>query len=679
MAVRQPNTWWLLPGAAALVAAVVFDLRAGQLSGGIADGATGAAFYLAGALAYLARPASRSAWLLLMTATALAVGKAAGDAASAAATANAQLSHAWAVAMLLDGCGWTVAAFGIALFVTYPDGLYQRRYELWVVRGMFIALGPLLVLHVLGSARLTENQFGWLPIDAPSPMYIPALAPIGAVAGAVIDSSNVVVIPAIVLLVLRFRRFGRAQREQIKWPLFAIGVAAISSVVMFIEPAPPAIPLWLGAIQYVGTYSVLPAGLALGIVTYRGVDIEDVIRRSVVYGALWVAIGIFYVLVAAAFGIAVGQRVPLALAVVLTIAVTLIFQPARRWLERLADRVVYGRRLSGYELISQLGSRLQLSVPAEDVAGTVARAVHHGLGASWVRVILHQPQPTTVATLGTVRGSAGLTAPLMHDNRVIGVIECGTKGEGRFDQADQDLLNLLGRQAALALRNAQLTAELNDRLTELAASRVRLVQAEDAGRRRLERDLHDGVQQQLVALLARLGLAHKQLKADRASAEMTLQESQLDAQHALEAVQELARGIHPAILTDRGLVEAIEERASRMTTSVTVDADGVGRSTRFPVELEGAGYFFVSEALANILKHATASSVSVRLRRREGGLWIDVEDDGRGFEAGAVRLSGLRGLIDRIEALGGRLDIASQAGRGTTLTAYLPLPAGADA
>lgn len=670
---RSPNTWWLLPGALALVAAAVIELRGGQLPAAAVDVGTGAAFYVAGAVAYLAKPANRAAWLLLLTATAVAAGKAAGDGVSAVASSQPEAAHSWVAAVLINAAGWAILAAGVALFATFPDGKYQRRYERWVVRSVLPAFVPLQALQLLGSARLSATQFGWVPVDAPSPVFVPALAPLGSLAGGLMAANSILILPAILLLLLRYRRFGRDQRHQIQWPLYAVALAALSFVSMALEPGPPAMPFWLVAAQYVATQAVLPAGLAMGIVMHRSLDIENVIRRSVVYGALWGLIAALYVLVAGALGIAAGQRVPLALAVLLTIVATLLFQPARRRLERLADRLVFGPRLTGYELISQLGTRLQSMGAAEDVAGTVAGAVRTGIGASWVRVGLNLPQPTIVASVGQADGAgAALAAQLVHDDQVVGVIECGPKVDARYDDSDQDLLNTLGRQAALAVRNAQLSGELRDRLEELAASRVRLVQAEEAGRRRLERDLHDGVQQQLVALLARLGLARNQLRRDGELAEATLQEAQVDAQRALETLQEVARGIHPAILTDRGLVEAVEERASRLTVPVQVTANGVDRGTRFPPELEGAAYFFVSEALANVLKFASATSVQIRFQTSGAELVIEVADDGRGFELGKVKLSGLLGLTDRLEALGGRMEVASEPGRGTRLRASLP-------
>jgi signal transduction histidine kinase len=657
------------------VALAVLELSGGQLSGGAVDVGTGLAWYVAGALAYMARPGNRAAWLLLVMATMLEIGKAIGAALSLAAVTRPGVAHAWAAVVVVDAAGWAVLSAGVAVFAIFPDGRYQRAYERWVVRGVLVAFLPLMVLQLLESQRVDTSQFGWIPLTAASPIYLGGLDLVGTVAGVVIGANLLAIVPVLALLLLRYRRFGDEQRRQIKWPLYTLSVAAIGVLIISLVPQ-TFMPFWVAAVVYLATQALLPAGLAMGIVMHRALDIDDVIRRSVVYGALWALIAAAYVVVAASFGIAVGQRVPLTLAVLLAIVATLLFQPARRRLEGLADRLVFGHRITGYELISRLGVRLQSTVAAEDVAGSVANAVREGLGASWVRVTLNRPEPTPIATAGyepTEPASAELSAPLVHGDRVVGVIECGPKVEGRYDAADQELVNTLGRQAALAIRNSQLSFELSQHLDELAASRARLVQAEEVGRRRLERDLHDGVQQELVGVLARLGLARNQLRRDRDLAETTLREAQVDAQRALEGLQELARGIHPAILTDRGLIEAVEERATRMTIPVEVHANGLGQGARFPLELEGAAYFFVSEALANILKYASASRVHVRFHSEPGQLVVEVEDDGRGFDLKGVTKSGLRGLEDRISALGGRVEVTSRPGHGTDLRAYLPV------
>ena len=265
-----------------------------------------------------------------------------------------------------------------------------------------------------------------------------------------------------------------------------------------------------------------------------------------------------------------------------------------------------------------------------------------------------------------------LHVPLVHGPDVVGAIDCGPKTEGRYSGHDQELLATLGRQAALAIRNSQLTTALSQRFGELAESRARLVHAEAAGRRQLERDIHDGVQQELVAVLARLGLARNQLRRDEELAETTLKDVLADGRRALESLQELVRGIHPPVLTDRGLLDAVRERAARLPIAAEVSGDGLPPDARFGPDIEGAAYFFVCEALGNVLKHADVTRAVVRLQAGQGRLTVEVHDDGRGFGIQAAAQSGLRGLRDRIEALGGRMEISSTAGRGTSGSAWLP-------
>jgi signal transduction histidine kinase len=265
-----------------------------------------------------------------------------------------------------------------------------------------------------------------------------------------------------------------------------------------------------------------------------------------------------------------------------------------------------------------------------------------------------------------------------HGGETVGEIEAEASG-------DQGLTEALTGQAGLALRTLRLSAELDARLAqleaqaeELAASRTRLVQAQDAERRRLERDLHDGIQQELVVLIAKARLARNQLDRDPTLAAETLAELQGSAQHALADLRSLARGIHPAVLSSRGLVEAIGAMAARMPVGVRVDADPAIREVRYAPEIEGAAYFVVAEGLANVLKHSGASEATVTITASESSLRVAIADDGHGFDPGAVQESGLRGLRDRVEALGGHVEVDSHRS-GTRLHASLPALEGSHA
>jgi signal transduction histidine kinase len=222
--------------------------------------------------------------------------------------------------------------------------------------------------------------------------------------------------------------------------------------------------------------------------------------------------------------------------------------------------------------------------------------------------------------------------------------------------------------AALALENERLQAELRARLEQLRASRARIVDAADEERRRIERNLHDGTQQRLVSISMALGLAQAKLASDPAAAGAVFGEARRGLSAALEELRELSHGIHPGILTERGLAAALDELALRSSVPVQL---GIADIDRLPERIEAAAYYVVSEALANIAKHAHATRARVRVKKADGKVLLEVADDGIGG-ADADRGSGLRGLTDRVDALGGRLRLSSPPGQGTIVKAEIP-------
>jgi signal transduction histidine kinase len=232
---------------------------------------------------------------------------------------------------------------------------------------------------------------------------------------------------------------------------------------------------------------------------------------------------------------------------------------------------------------------------------------------------------------------------------------------------DPKLLEAAGAAARLALENARLHADLRAQLTRVQESRVRIVSATDEERRRIERDLHDGAQQRLVALALQLRSAQRQLESADPEVDRLLTATVGELQVAVEELRELARGVHPAILTEEGLAAALESLTSRMPLPIALDVS----EGRLPPQVEATAYFVVCEALANVVKHARASQATVGARHRNGVLVIEVEDDGIGG-AHPNDGSGLRGLADRVEALGGRLRVESPAGSGTRIVGEIP-------
>ena len=222
------------------------------------------------------------------------------------------------------------------------------------------------------------------------------------------------------------------------------------------------------------------------------------------------------------------------------------------------------------------------------------------------------------------------------------------------------------------LRNVRLTAELQARLVELRASRQRLVAAQDEERRKIERNIHDGAQQQLVALSVKLRLAENAARSEEAAKTgAMLSDLQVDTTEALENLRDLARGIYPPLLADKGLAAALEAQARKATIPTLVDSDGI---ERYPKEIEAAVYFCSLEALQNVGKYAMASTATVRLAEEDGELIFEVTDDGIGFDpAETGHGSGLQGMIDRLDAIDGTLDVRSAPGDGTTVTGRIPV------
>jgi signal transduction histidine kinase len=231
------------------------------------------------------------------------------------------------------------------------------------------------------------------------------------------------------------------------------------------------------------------------------------------------------------------------------------------------------------------------------------------------------------------------------------------------------LRSRLWRAGVVEAENARLDAELQARLDELHESRARIVEAGYAERKRVERDLHDGAQQRLVALALELQLVRSKLQSDPEAAAELLEGAADELTGATQELRELARGLHPPVLADRGLVPALEALARRATVPVTVEAD---ESARAPEAVEAAAYFVVSEALTNVARHANATQAMVRVGRHDGLIWVEISDDGAGG-ADVAAGSGLRGLADRVGALGGSLQVESASGRGTTVRASLPV------
>jgi len=263
--------------------------------------------------------------------------------------------------------------------------------------------------------------------------------------------------------------------------------------------------------------------------------------------------------------------------------------------------------------------------------------------------------------------------PVRHDGELLGALSIQKKAGDQVTPTEERLVRDLAAQAGLVMRNVVLTQDLRDHIEQLRASRQRLVTAQDEERRKLERNLHDGAQQQLVALSVKLRLLGQLIDRDTEKAKSIAGDLQHDAGEALTELRDLARGIYPPLLADKGLVAALESQAQRSAVPVSIEAVAVDR---YPREVEAAVYFSCLEALQNVAKYARATRAVVRLSDGGGRLRFEVLDDGVGFDTDATSYgTGLQGIADRLAVLGGDVHLRSAPGAGTAVGGEVPVPA----
>lgn len=578
----------------------------------------------------------------------------------------------WLASLVYQYSSMLALIAAVQLLASYPDGVVERRWQRVALRAMWLHLAlPLLLL--LASPTLAIDRY---LLDPPpvvhNPIAVSWLAPLSDV----LHSLYFGYVGGMAVLTILFVRFvqGNAEQRARMRMLVYVTAALIPSyglqLVLAGRVAPGSVLLRLAGVTGVAVLLMVPVTIVVGVIRYRLFEIDLVLRRSMIFGVLSLGIAFVYFGLAAAPGLALGNNIPVELAVGLTIVAAAVFQPVRRWLERLADRRVFGERVNRYQLLTTFGSRLEQAVDLRVLVPQLAETVHRGLAASWVRVSL----PGVHATAGAVSGEAALVVPLERGGEIIGRIECGAK-EGGYQPSDYELLATLAGQAATAIANVQLTARLRERVAELARSRARIIAAEDTERRRIERNIHDGAQQQVVALIMKLRLARNQLdRAERTPTEV-FDELQSDARELLADLRELAHGIHPPVLSDRGLLAAVEARAARLPLDIKVNASADLHDQRLDPDIEGAAYYVVCEALTNIVKHSAAHSAGITLSTSDSELSVLVHDNGVGLTSGASNGHGLTNLRDRVEALGGSIDVTGLPGSGTTLHALLPVGA----
>ncbi len=404
-----------------------------------------------------------------------------------------------------------------------------------------------------------------------------------------------------------------------------------------------------------------------------------------------------YVVVVLGGGVLIGHTSSphVGLSVLATAVVALGFEPLQSRLERIVSQVVHAGRPSPYEVLSRFSQSLTGRYPSEELPARMAKVLADGTGAKgsqvWLAVEgalrLAATWPPDALPAQAPPGAGDLPGrrelPVRQGGELLGVLAVLERDGVPLTLVEERLFAGLANQAGLVLRGAKLRAELAQRLDELSAravelrmSRQRLVDAQDAERRRLERDIHDGAQQHLVALAVNLRLAHSLAARSPERADRLIAAQRTAATATIETLISLSRGIYPGRLADDGLVPALRTAIATSPLPVELRESGVDR---YAADVEAAAYFCVLEALQNSAKHSAARTVSVELQEASGFLTVTVEDDGSGFDPGiAGSGAGMANMRDRVESVGGTLEVVTTPGRGTVVAARLPAvgPAG---
>lgn len=610
--------------------------------------------------------------------------------------------------LLVLGMVGTAAMFNLQAYGVY-EHFTARLLDTVVHDGFHLVatVSYLLALLLFPDGRVVPRWSRWRLAG----LALVGAAAVGALAYGLVGASRTLAVvivfgllaPAVGVASQAYRyRWSRSavERQQgrlLFWalvPALLLGVYVLvtqvltgSSLETFEGRALAVIPVELFRI-FQPVFAIIPIALFVGILRFRLWNIERVISRALVYGLLAGFVGVVYIGLVVGVGRAVGtQGDNVLLSVVATGVVAVAFQPARERAQRLANRLVYGRRATPYEVLSAFSQRVAEAVPTEETLGRMARVLAEGTAARRVDVWLAvggdlrpaaswpedaSPAPTVRVPDGDLPPLPGATAacPVRHQGELLGALSVTKPGSESMDPTEAKLLADLAAQAGLVLRNARLTTELLERLAELRASRQRLVSAQDEARRRLERNIHDGAQQQLVALKVKIRLAERMAEKGRPVDEL-LQALSAETDEAIDTLRDLARGIYPPLLAAEGLPAALRAQATKAAVAVTVDADGIGR---YEQEQEAAVYFCCLEALQNIGKYAAASRATVTLRDDGDRLTFVVADDGAGFDPSTTaRGLGLQNMADRLDALGGSVNVESAPDAGTTVTGWLPV------
>jgi two-component system NarL family sensor kinase len=555
-----------------------------------------------------------------------------------------------AVGLWLGSWAWCALAVMPAVFLLFPSGrLSTRRLRpvLWAA----LAVAPVFAAGVaVAPRRLSEAP----PVENPFAV---------AAAGPVLDAGASVLFVLFVGLLLvslgsmawRLRGAVGDERRRLAWVLLGSGVLALQ--LPFEATGVPAISGPTSALFITGFCGCL--GIAM--VRHRLYEIDVILNRTLVYGTLTICLLVLYAGVVALLGAALRDRAGFAASLVAAGVVAVVLAPLRARLQRGVDRMLYGQRRDPFAVMSQLGRRLERAAP-DQVLPALAEEVAATLKLPRVTIELSGGE---AATHGE-GGGEPLVLPLTFQSREVGRLTLSPRGPRElFSRAERELLEGVARQLGVAAYAVGLTAELQ-------RSRESLVTAREEERRRLRRDLHDGLGPLLAGVSLRIGAARNVLRGDPDAADVLLAGLAGQTQGAVADVRRLVDDLRPPALDELGLVAAIREQAARFEGKLTVSVEVLGELGDLPAAVEVAAFRIATEAVTNSARHAEARVCRVCLSLA-GALEVEVRDDGRGLPAGVQPGVGLVSIGERAAELGGTWSIGPCPGGGTVVTARLPV------
>jgi signal transduction histidine kinase len=586
-------------------------------------------------------------------------------------TLPAGLAFAW-----IQTWSWILPAGLLVIFLPllYPTGrLLSRRWRPVAICAIGL-IGGGTVLAAVAPGPLANHLLD-LPVTFANPLGAAALGPVvGIIAPIFSLLLLLLVLTSAASLLLRLRRSRREEREQLKWFTYATALAVavfVSDNVIYSFFPHDAMVLALDAALTLLTpitLAFLPLLTGLAILRYRLFDIDLIINRTLVYGALTALVVGLYALIVGLASVLFQARANFLMSLLATGVIAVLFQPLRGWLQRGVNRLTYGQRDEPYVVVAQLGRRLE-SIPApEALLPAIIETVARALKLPYAAIALTRGDELHTEAVYGVPMEAALTLPLVYQAETIGQLTLGPRQRGEtFTSADRRLLEDLARQIGVAAHAVQLTADLQ-------RSRERLVTAREEERRRLRRDLHDGLGSALTSLMLKLDATDTLLDRDPPAARTLLAETRGQMQASITDIRRLVYDLRPPTLDEWGLVDALREQVAHYALDdlrVTIEAPASLPPLSAAVEV--AMYRIALEALSNVVKHAHATNGVIRLSLAENTLVAEIEDNGMGRPAGTRTGVGMTAMRERAAELGGTCVIEDAAPQGTLVRASIPL------